>query len=80
MTVQVATRFPDGIAAGIDDAVRHGWASTRSALIVQAVERELRRVAAQRDAAILKADQRSDDLDGLTEWTLAQMRGTGPDA
>jgi hypothetical protein len=80
MTIQVATRFPDEVAAGIDSAVRDGWAPHRSALIVRAVERELRRAAAARDLAILQADQRDDDLGGLVTWNTARLQDGNTDA
>jgi hypothetical protein len=80
MTVQLATRFPDGIAAGIDDAVRAGWAPNRSVLIVRSVERELRRAAAARDLVILQADQRDDELGALVEWNTARLSDGRPDA
>jgi transposase len=51
--------------------VADGVASSRAALVTRAVEREMRRVAAERDAAILRQTGPEDDLDELVVWSAA---------
>ena len=53
--------------------MRAGRAASRTALVEAALVRELRRLAAQRDAEILRADDAPDDLDGLVDWTASRL-------
>ena len=69
VSTQIAVRIPDEMVAFLDHAVAAGRASSRAALVASAVEREMRRLAAERDAEILRAQGAADDLDGLVEWT-----------
>ena len=80
MSSQIATRFPDTLAVRIDEAVATGWAPNRSALIVRAVEREIRRAAASRDASILATDPHDDDIDPLVAWSTSLLKGSDLDA
>lgn len=69
MTTQIAVRLPDEMVAFMDRTVATGMAPSRAALVVSAVEREMRRLAAEQDAQILRAHGAADDLDELVEWT-----------
>lgn len=69
MTIQIAVRLPDEMVEFLDDAVSHGSAANRTALVADAIERERRRLAAIRDAQILQERGSADDLDALVEWS-----------
>lgn len=69
MSTQIAVRLPDDQVSLIDQLVQGGLASSRTEIIVSAVEREIRRRMAERDAAILQAVGPKDDLDALVDWT-----------
>lgn len=70
MTTQIAVRLPDEMVAFLDSAVAQGRAASRAALVAAALEREMRRQAAERDAAILREQGAADDLDALVDWTV----------
>lgn len=57
--------------------VASGQAPSRAALVASALEREMRRRAAQADARILAEHGASDDLDALVAWTSthAELEG-----
>ncbi len=69
MTMQIAVRLPDEMVAFMDRTVATGQAPSRAALVVSAMEREMRRLAAEQDAHLLRVHGAADDLDGLVEWT-----------
>lgn len=69
MSTQIAVRLPDDMVAFLDRAVSTGAASSRAALVARAVEREMRRQAAEQDAAILREHGPDDELDELVEWS-----------
>lgn len=69
MSTQIAVRLPDEMVAFLDRSVATGKASSRAALVASAVEREMRRLAAEQDAEILQAHGAADDLDDLVRWT-----------
>lgn len=71
MTIQIAVRLPDEMVEFLDDAVNHGSAANRTALVTDAIERERRRLAAVRDAQILQERGSADDLDALVEWSAS---------
>ena len=72
MSTQIAVRLPDDLVAFLDTAVASGAAPSRAALVARAVEREMRRQAAEADAAILRAtDPEDDDLAPVIAWTTA---------
>lgn len=73
MTTQIAVRLPDEIVAFLDKAVADGHAASRAALVTAALEREMRRQEAERDAAILRATGTEDDLDVLVDWTVRHI-------
>ena len=70
MSTQIAVRLPDEMVAFLDRAVASGVATSRAAVVASAVEREMRRQAAERDADILRRQGTEDDLDGLVAWTV----------
>ncbi len=70
MTIQIAVRLPDRMVAFLDEAVAAGKAPSRAALVSQALEREMRRQAAERDAAILRELGPGDELDDLVAWSV----------
>ena len=73
MSTQIAVRLPDGIVAFLDRAVTQGKASSRAALVTAALEREMRRQAAEADAAILCERGAADDLDALVDWSVGHL-------
>jgi hypothetical protein len=54
----------------LDSSVASGRAASRAALVALAVEREMRRQAAERDVEILNAAGAADDLDDLVAWSV----------
>ena len=54
MTTQIAVRLPDDLVAFLDRSVAEGRVTSRAALVTSALEREMRRVLAEHDAAILR--------------------------
>ena len=69
MSTQIAVRLPDEMVAFLDRSVASGKAPSRAALVASAVEREMRRLAAEQDAQILRSQGAAADLDALVEWT-----------
>lgn len=80
MSTQIAVRLPDDVVVGLDDIVRRGGAKNRTELVSLAIQRELRRRAAERDAEILGAQGPADDLDELVAWTATNLRSVIDDA
>jgi Arc/MetJ-type ribon-helix-helix transcriptional regulator len=72
MTVQIAVRLPDDIVAFVDEQVSSGAAPSRAAVVARALERERRREAAERDAAIYASQPAPGDLDGLATWATGR--------
>ncbi len=72
MTTQIAVRLPDEMVAFLDRAVAQGKAASRAALVSSALESEMRRQAAEADAAILRRQGAADDLDPLVDWTAGR--------
>jgi Arc/MetJ-type ribon-helix-helix transcriptional regulator len=73
MSTQIAVRLPDEMVAFLDRTVATGRAPSRAALVASALEREMRRLAAERDAQILRSQGTADDLDDLVEWTATHV-------
>jgi Arc/MetJ-type ribon-helix-helix transcriptional regulator len=73
MTTQIAVRLPDEMVAFLDRTVATGKASSRAALVAAAVEREMRRQAAQQDAEIMAEHGPADDLDDLVQWSSTHL-------
>ena len=74
MSTQIAVRLPDEMVAFLDRAVAEGEAPSRAALVMSALEREMRRLVAERDARILGAKGAADALDELVAWTSTRLR------
>ena len=73
MSTQIAVRLPEEMVAFLDKAVADGKATSRAALVSAAVEREMRRQAAEADASILRKAGAADDLDSLVIWTTSHI-------
>lgn len=58
----------------LDSAVSEGRAPSRAALVSSAIEREMRRLAAERDFEVLKREGPADDLDGAVDWIVANVQ------
>jgi len=71
MSIQIAVRLPDALVQYVDDQVAAGHAPSRAALVSRALERERRRSAAARDAAILAAARDEEGFDGLAGYAVA---------
>jgi Arc/MetJ-type ribon-helix-helix transcriptional regulator len=71
MSTQIAVRLPDALVAFLDRSVAAGRAPSRAALVASAVEREMRRQAAEQDAVVLSKKGAADDLDDVVRWTAA---------
>ncbi len=65
---QIAVRLPDRLVEFLDRSVAAGEAPSRAALVTSALEREMRRRLAERDAAILREQGPADDLDAVVDW------------
>ena len=74
VSTQIAVRLPDEMVSFLDRTVAQGVAPSRAALVASAVEREMRRLAAEQDAEILRAQGTADELDDLVEWTRAHVQ------
>ena len=61
---------PEPVATSVDGETE-GVEPSRAALVASAVEREMRRLLAEHDAATLGRRGAADDLDGLVQWTAA---------
>lgn len=69
MSTQIAVRLPDAMVAFLDRTVATGKAPSRAALVAAALEREMRRQAAEQDAEVLREHGPADDLDDLVQWS-----------
>ena len=49
MSIQIAVRLPDEMVSFLDEVVAAGMAPSRAAVVSSAVEREMRRLLAERD-------------------------------
>ena len=73
MTTQIAVRLPDPVVAFLDREVSEGRVSSRAALVTSALEREMRRLLAERDAEIIRRVGAADDLDDLVSWVARNL-------
>lgn len=71
MSKQIAVRLPDELVAFVDSAVASGEARSRAAVVAQALARERRRAAAEKDAEILSRSGADPELAGLAEHAAA---------
>lgn len=63
MTIQITVRLADELVEYVDARVRDGRGASRAEIVAAALERDRRRVAAERDAAIYAAHAGEDDPD-----------------
>jgi Arc/MetJ-type ribon-helix-helix transcriptional regulator len=75
MSKQIAVRLSDDLVAFVDEVVGSGRERSRAAVVARALERERRRVVAERDAAILSETGADPELAGLAEHVLGLDRG-----
>lgn len=61
------------MVAFLDRTVATGQAPSRAAVVAAAVEREMRRQAAEHDAQVLREHGPADDLDELVQWSSAHL-------
>ncbi len=73
MSTQIAVRLPDEMVAFLDRIVASGEAPSRAALVATALEREMRRLAAEHDAQLLRSMGAADDLDDLVQWSSTHL-------
>jgi Arc/MetJ-type ribon-helix-helix transcriptional regulator len=70
MSKQIAVRLSDELVEFVDAVVARGRERSRAAVVTRALERERRRVIAERDAAILAGTGPDPELAGLAEHAL----------
>ena len=68
MSTQIAVRLPDSMVRFVDELVAHGQAPSRASVVERALAREIRRLIAERDAAILAGAGPDQDLDSLAAY------------
>lgn len=73
MSTQIAVRLPDEMVAFLDRTVATGKAPSRAAIVAAAVEREMRRQAAEQDAQTLREHGPADELDDLVQWSSTHL-------
>ena len=76
MSTQIAVRLPDEMVAFLDHTVATGKAPSRASVVAAAVEREMRRQAAEHDAQVLREHSSTDDLDDLddlVQWSTTHL-------
>lgn len=71
MSTQIAVRLADDTVSRMDALVAAGAVANRTELVSVAIQRELRRRAAEHDADILRTRGADDDLDSVVDWTAA---------
>jgi Arc/MetJ-type ribon-helix-helix transcriptional regulator len=69
MSKQIAVRLPDELVDFVDEIVLAGAGRSRAAVVTQALERERRRVCAERDAEILARTGQDPELVALARHT-----------
>jgi Arc/MetJ-type ribon-helix-helix transcriptional regulator len=74
MSKQIAVRLSDDLVEFVDEVVGSGRERSRAAVVTRALERERRRIIAERDAAILAATGSDPELAGLSEHALGLDR------
>lgn len=70
MSKQIAVRLPDELVDFVDEVVHTGAERSRAAVVTRALERERRRVVAERDAEILANTGPDPELVGLAEHVV----------
>ena len=77
MTKQIAVRLPNDLVDFVDDVVNSGAGRSRAAVVTQALERERRRLIAERDAEILARTGPDPELAGLAGYASGLPSGLG---
>jgi len=77
MSTQIAVRLPEEMVEFLDDQVAAGRAPSRAAIVTDALERQMRRMHAERDAETLRGAGLEDDLDPLVEWSAGNFEIDG---
>lgn len=67
MSKQIAVRLPDELVDFVDVVVESGAGRSRAAVVTKALERERRRMLAERDAEILASQGPDSELVELAE-------------
>jgi Arc/MetJ-type ribon-helix-helix transcriptional regulator len=70
MSKQIAVRLPDELVEFVDEVVDSGSERSRASVVARALERERRRVAAERDARILAREGPDPELAGLAKHAV----------
>jgi Arc/MetJ-type ribon-helix-helix transcriptional regulator len=70
MSKQIAVRLPDELVDFVDEIIGSGNGRSRAAVVTRALERERRRVVAERDAEILARTGPDPELAGLAEYVV----------
>jgi Arc/MetJ-type ribon-helix-helix transcriptional regulator len=68
MGKQIAVRLSDDLVDFVDEVVESGRERSRAAVVSRALERERRRLAAERDAEILATTGPDPELAGLADY------------
>ena len=76
MSKQIAVRLSDDLVGFVDEVVKSGREPSRAAVVTRALERERRRLAAERDAEILARTGPDPELAGLADYA-ARVEGEG---
>ncbi len=70
MSKQIAVRLPDELVEFVNEIVGSGSARSRASVVTRALDRERRRVVAERDADILARTGPDPELAGLAEYVI----------
>lgn len=76
MSKQIAVRLPDELVEFVDGIVGNGEEPSRAAVVTRALERDRRRVTAERDAAIFADSGPDPELGGLAEYSATVTPGS----
>jgi len=71
MSIQITVRLPDALVQYVDELVARGEVPSRATAVAGALDRDRRRSAALRDAAILAAEPTDTDLESLAQFNAA---------
>jgi len=71
MSKQIAVRLPDELVAFVDEVVHAGTERSRAAVVTRALERERRRIVAERDAEILAGTGPDPELRAVAEHVIS---------
>lgn len=73
MSTQIVVRLPDDMVELLDRSVASGRAPSRAAIVTSALEREMRRRAAEQDVEVLSGNGAEDDLDDVVRRAAAHV-------